>query len=194
MEVESKFNPDDWNGYLHTYETIEEYNAAKKLLPHTARIESTKETKYIPRTQAGLPELEMGVDNIKSIVGRDYDYKYIEEYIDDFDQGVFGYEKIYKLLGEIKSSWGPKCYLWELFWIDSQDALSFKNEMRRYVTTDTIEQGTHIVNSNHTKMKKCNIISVNDDSDIERYDMTSDSIISDGEKCLNVIYEIYATD
>ena len=62
MEVESKFNPDDWNGYLHTYETIEEYNAAKKLLPHTARIESTKEAKYIPGETLDL-KLRAIVDN-----------------------------------------------------------------------------------------------------------------------------------
>lgn len=195
MEVESKFNLNDWNGYLHTYETIEEYNAAKKLLPHVARIESTKEAKYIPRTQAGLPELRMGVDNMKSIIGQSRYYRSIEEYIDDFNGGEFGYGKIYKLLGEIKMSRGSKRYLWELCQIDSQDALSFNNEMRRYVTTDTIEQGTHIVNSDHTKMKKCWIISVNDDSNMERYDPTSDSIIeNDNDRCINVIYEIYAAN
>ena len=193
MEVQSKFNINDWNGYLHTYENMEEYTAARKLLPHVARIESTKEAKYIPRTQAGLPELEMGVDNMKNIVGSNHYYSDVQEYIDDFNDGAFGYGKIYKLLGEIKTSFGPKRYLWELRQIEDQEALSFNNEMRRYVTTDTIEQGTHIVNSDHTKMKKCGIISVNNDSTIEMYDTTSDSIVDNDGRCINVIYEIYAT-
>ena len=81
MEVESKFNPEDWNGYLHTYETIEEYNAAKKLLPHVARIESTKEAKYISREE--LPERYMWVDHINKFSAEINDTQSFSYWVDE---------------------------------------------------------------------------------------------------------------
>lgn len=195
--IESKFNPDDWNGYLHTYETIAEYNAAKKLLPHVARIESTKEAKYIPRTQAELPELLMDVDNINHGGGTtplhegEGEFDTIGEYIDYYDEYGFVTDKTYKLVGEIIIGIN-KFYLWELHWCSDTQFIEF----RRYVITDTIEQGVHIVDhSNSNLVKKCYIITTNDDSEIERYDMTTENvqtICEDGAMSSNIIYNIYA--
>ena len=195
--IESKFNPDDWNGYLHTYETIAEYNAAKKLLPHVARIESTKEAKYTSRTQAELPRLLMEVDNInrgggdKPLHEGEGEFDTIDEYISYYDEYGFTTDKTYKLVGEI-SIGVNKFYLWELHrWSDTEFI-----EFRRYVITDTIEQGLHIVDhSDPSRVKKCHLISINDDSEIERYDTSTDYvqiICKNGVASNNIIYDIYA--
>ena len=76
-------------------------------MPHVARIESTKEAKYIPRTQSELPELLMEVDNInrgggpKPLYEGEGEFDTIDEYIDYYDEYGFTTDKTYKLVGEI---------------------------------------------------------------------------------------------
>lgn len=138
MEVESKFNPDDWNGYLHTYETIEEYNAAKKLLPHTARIESTKEAKYIPKGE-GLPTRFLYMDRINGTqhgnINNDVQF---DECLDD---SAYEYmETKYILIGKIQYS-GNDYYLWELCKIGNDQYLQNHAiySKRRYALTQVAE-------------------------------------------------------
>ena len=147
--IESKFNLDDWNGYLHTYETIEEYNAAKKLLPHVARIESTKEAKYIPREELG--NWYLSCDDIKS--GTPW---VNENFTENDDAGQDGWwlmnaidhgmeiGRSYRLLGKIEVN-GNQLYLWELDELDDnptfnspQLGFTKKEDDIRYLLTSAL--------------------------------------------------------
>ena len=207
MEVESKFNLNDWNGYLHTYETIEEYNAAKKLLPHVARIESTKEAKYIPREE--LPERYMWVDNINKS-GPD-NVKNIQSYISEVGNNYLSlhdyWNKVYKLIGKIKVE-NRIQYLWELCDAGYNDYFgligtnSFTIDVIdyfRYVVTNTIEIGGPFFEED-SKFKTCDLIFVNVDEDLVDYwddhitgGTTYPEDIEGGDSAYNVIFFITDT-
>lgn len=219
MEVESKFNPDDWNGYLHTYETIEEYNAAKKLLPHTARIESTKEAKYIPGEALDL-KLRADVDNFDPSAAA-YDLKDIRNrlhpnanaediYKDSWDAFSTGCsrDRTYKLLGKIKQDTNIY-YLWELEttnnWLSPSELTDgFKDRISdvAYLLTDFKEvyRIYHGMDDNGTvHYGKCLDLDLN--NSYSRSDSISTiTIPSTGSIHANylvgnnVIYEIYASD
>ena len=142
MEVESKFNPDDWNGYLHTYETIEEYNAARKLLPHTARIESTREAKYIPREELSVRFLYLGNIN-RSSWGTISNSNEFDDYLEDVENNDIVYQVTkweYIFVGKVE--YGEKiCYLWELNRYDDDyiGIPSPESRHRRYALTEVVE-------------------------------------------------------
>ena len=148
-QIESKFNPDDWNGYLHTYETIEEYNNAKKLLPHVARIESTKEAKYIPKEELGnwylsCDDIKTGTpwvnENFTDNDNAGIDGRWLMDAIDDgMEIGRF-----YRLLGKIDVN-GIQLYLWELDELDDnptfdspQLGFTKKEDDIRYLLTSAL--------------------------------------------------------
>lgn len=127
MEVESKFNPEDWNGYLHTYENIQEYNAAKKLLPHVARIESTREAKYIPKEE--LENWYLYCDDIRDTGEMERVFNTTAQdsgqWLMEIVYHNINIDRSYKLLGKIEIS-GDQYYLWEL--CDLEDNITFNNE------------------------------------------------------------------
>ena len=176
MEVQSEFNINDWNGYLHTYENINEYTAARKLLPHVARIENTREAKYISREE--LPERYMwvdhinkgGPDNVQDIQA--YRYEVRDNYL-SLNQY---WNKVYKLIGKIKVE-NRIQYLWELYDVNGNDYWGELNtnsfdidviDYYRYVVTDTIETGGPFFDENHN-YKTCDLIFVNEDEDLVDY-------------------------
>lgn len=206
MEVESKFNPDDWNGYLHTYETIEEYNAAKKLLPHVARIESTKEAKYTSREE--LPERYMWVDHINKTGNN---VKNIQSYISEVENNYLSHHtywnKTYKLIGKIKVE-NRIQYLWELCDVNGNDYFGQLDnnfftidviDYFRYVVTNTIEIGGPFFEEDH-KFKTCDLIFVNVDEDLVDYwddhianGTANPDDIEGGDSAYNVIFFITDT-